>query len=163
LLATIIQILYFLPAAIVIIAAVASAIMPLIAAGMTPQMFMAGDMTTQSAQVFASQWALIWPALMTAMPLVIVGAILAILAWYMLPMAVLNYVAKKKFSAGFELGAIAKKSFTTDYFVAWLVAIVITIIVTAILSIIPIVGPAVAAFIIPVMTFSIFGQVYRRT
>jgi hypothetical protein len=162
LLATVIQILYFVPAAIVIGFAIASALVPLIAAGLSPEMFATGDMTTQSAQMMAAKWSVIWPALSAAMPLVIVGAILAILACYMLPMAVLNYVARKRFSAAFELGVIAKKSFTANYFVAWLVTIVLTILVTAILSIIPIIGPAIAAFIIPVMTFSIFGQVYRK-
>jgi hypothetical protein len=161
LVATVIQIIYFLPAIAVFVITLAGMLTTLMAAGITPEMLMTGDLSMQ----MMSKWNLIWSMMVGAVwavPALLVAVILALLAIYTLPIAILNYVAKKKFGAAFALGSVAKKAFTADYFVAWLITAVIVLVIRAILLLIPFIGSIIATFITAVMAYSIFGQVYKR-
>lgn len=163
--ATVIQVVYALPAIILLVAAFLSILGPLVAAGITPDMFVTADASTQSVNILANQWAVMGPILMGAVwavPLLIIGGLLGLLAAYLTPIAVLHYMSKKRFSAGFELGAITKKAFTGKYFIVWLLTAIFIGVVSAILSIIPFIGPAIAVFITSVTTYSLFGQIYKK-
>jgi len=108
-------------------------------------------------------WTLALPTLITLAPILLLGVILLCIAFYLTPIAVLNYVKTKKFSGAFDFSAVLKKAITGKYFVTWLVVIIVTGIVIAILSFIPILGPAIAIFIMGVFSYSLYGQVYRET
>ena len=88
--------------------------------------------------------------MITLAPILILGFILLLIAFYLTPIAVLNYVKTKKFSGAFDFSTVLKKAITGKYFVAWLVVIIVTGIVIAVLSFIPILGPAIAIFIMGV-------------
>jgi hypothetical protein len=115
-----------------------------------------------ASQLISQNWYLALPALMQAAPIIIVGFILFLIATYLAPIAVLNYLNTKKFGEAFDFSKITKKAFTGNYFVNWLIVVIITAIVTFILSIVPFVGPQIAFFITGVIGYSIYGQVLRK-
>jgi len=114
------------------------------------------------ASMISQNLPLILPTLIVTVPLFLVGLALLILASYMVPMAVLNYVKKNKFGAAFDLTTVLKKVFTGKYFVAWLITMIVTTVLVTILSFIPIVGTAAGIFISAVIYYSIFGQVFKE-
>jgi hypothetical protein len=101
-------------------------------------------------------------AIPTFGPGVMVGAILALVAAYITPVAVINYVQKNKFGDAFDFNLIFKKAFTQVYAVTWLVATVYAVVIAAILGLIPYVGGMVGSFIAGVTTFSLLGQAYYK-
>lgn len=113
-------------------------------------------------QLVSQNWAMAVPALITMAPIFLVGAILMLLAVYVSPIAVLNYIKNRKFSEAFNFKVVSKKVFTGKYFVVWLVAMIITAVLAAILSFIPIIGKGIAIFVAAVIYYSLYGQVYRE-
>jgi len=92
----------------------------------------------------------------------VVGLLLMLFAIYILPIAVLNYIASDKFGAAFEFGQVLRKAFSVSYFVAWIVAIVYSLLLAVILMWIPFIGAPIASFIGGVTAWTIFGQVYSE-
>lgn len=117
---------------------------------------------TVLGQNIAQNWVLAIPSLIAAAPIILLGFILMLIAIYLIPIAILNYIKTKRFSAAFELNSVFKKAFTGKYFVVWLAAIIITAIITIILSFIPIIGPGIAFFITGVIAYSLYGQIYKE-
>lgn len=76
-------------------------------------------------------------AFLSALPVFGTGfilfAILAIIACFLTPAAVLNYVSKNKFSAAFEISRICKKACTKKYFVAWVLGMLYMLVLMAIM------------------------------
>lgn len=114
------------------------------------------------SQLFSQNWYLALPLLVKLAPIMIVGFILLLIALYLTPIAVLGYVKTKKFSEAFNLNKVTKKAFTVDYFVVWIIALILTGIITAILLIIPWFGQSIAFFIAGVISYSLYGQIYRK-
>jgi len=77
---------------------------------------------------------------------------LLILAIYLIPAAVLNYIVQNRFGAAFDFSTIKKRAFKGEYFAAWFVGGVFSVAVAVILSFIPIIGYGIASFI-TMMTF----------
>ena len=150
LLATVITLIYAIPGIIVVLIGIGIAIVSLVST-------FAGAMTGMS-----QNWMSLLPVLITTAPLTLVGFILILIAAYISPMAILNYVRYNKFSSAFDFGAVLKKAFTGKYFMAWLITMVFGVILGTLLSFIPIVGMAAASFIASVISFSLFGQVFKE-
>lgn len=100
------------------------------------------------------------PALVAAIPFILLALLLAFLAAYVLPIAILSYLEKENFSEAFKIKKIFSKSFKINYFAVWLVSILASMILGALLNIIPILGRPAASFIVLVISFSLFGQIY---
>lgn len=161
----IIFLIYAIPAILVFLIGAGYAIGSLASAfmGTVPPEVLGETSPGVMRDLIQQNWTLVLPTLITLAPILILGFILLLIAFYLTPIAVLNYVKTKKFSGAFDFGLVFKKALTGKYFVAWLVVIILTGIVTAILSFIPVIGPAIAMFIMGVFSYSLYGQVYKET
>lgn len=95
----------------------------------------------------------------------LIGAILFIIIGYFVPLAILSYADKDKFSAGFDVSKIVKKAFTPEYFVRWLISIFIMMVFTVIAGLIPklsIVLTPIASFASMIIMFTLIGEVYNK-
>ena len=125
---------------------------------------MAGESSPELINQLVSQnWHLALPTLATLAPVLLIGGALAVLAQYMAPIAVLNYLKNRSFSKAFDIGAVLEKTFTMSYLKVWIVAAIVSVVVASLLSLIPSVGASIAVFVSGVMTYSMFGDVYRET
>lgn len=102
----------------------------------------------------------ILPMLLTAGPIVLIAMVLLVLTAYITPVATINYAMHNKFAKGFDIKVIFKKAFTVTYLVGWLVAMVYMFVLYGVLSIIPGVGTLLVSFIAAVTSYTIFGEVY---
>ena len=102
------------------------------------------------------------PTIIAILPIFLLGAVLLLIAFYLTPVAVLNYLKNGKFNKAFDMEYIVKKSLTMKYLGAWIVAGVITLIVTAILSLIPLIGAQIAFFVSGVISYSLYGSALRE-
>lgn len=168
LLSQIIALIYAIPAIIVLVIAFGFAIGSLVSTftGILPEGFMssmmAGQVTGETANILTQNWMLALPTIISVAPLVILGLILLLIAAYLSPIAVLNYLKNKKFSKAFDLSFVTSKAFKVNYLITWIVVGVIALILKAILSFIPWIGSAIAFFISGVIAYSLFGQVFRE-
>jgi len=168
--ALVIRIIYMIPAIAVILIGLGLAAGDIAGAilGMTMTPEVMSQLGTSEAasqqigQIIGSNWYLLLPVILKVAPILILGFILAAAAAFLTPMAVLNYVKNRKFSAAFELGKVLKKSLTGQYVLAWLAVLVLGAVLGTILSFIPILGPAIATFVVGVISFSLYGEVYRE-
>lgn len=91
----------------------------------------------------------------------VIGLLVLLLAAYLAPMAILNYVNTNEFGSAFS-GEVFRKAFTAEYLVAWIVAMVYQLVLLIILVWIPFIGPAIASFIGGVSAWTIFGLAYSE-
>ena len=91
--------------------------------------------------------------------------ILGILTFYVLPSAVLSFIHKGNFSAGFDFNIIFKKAFNVDYFTAWIFAMIVSIVLAFIGSMIPyvsiVLSPA-ASFIGSMISVTVIGARWAK-
>lgn len=168
--AIVVQIIYLIPAILVLLVGfglaigdISSVLLGQVATPEVIDQIEAGEITdAQIQQMFGENWYLMLPSILRVAPILIVGFILALVATFLTPIAVLNSAKKKRFSAAFELGTVIQKALTGKYVLAWLVVIVIGIILSAVLDFVPIVGPAISMFVIGVIGYSLYGQVYKE-
>jgi len=168
--ALVINAIYLIPAIVVILIAaglamgdIASALLGTVITPELMSQIRAGNAPPeQIGMILRQNWYLILPTIMKVAPIFLVGLLLALIASFLTPMAILNYVKNRRFSAAFDLGAVSRKALTGKYFVVWLVAIVLTIILGAILKFVPFLGSAISLFLVNVITYSLYGQVYRK-
>jgi len=107
-------------------------------------------------------WILMIPTLIVAAPILLLAFVLFLLASYVGPIAILNYVKTNKFSEAFNFSTVFKKTLNGKYFVVWLITIILIGIISAVLSWIPFIGKAIAYFLTAVIAFSIYGQIFRE-
>jgi NADH:ubiquinone oxidoreductase subunit 3 (subunit A) len=166
----IIKIIYFIPAFVVLAIAVGLAIgdvfSTLAGTVVTPDMMSqikSGTATNeQIGMILRQNWYLILPTIIKLAPIILVGLALALIASFLAPMAVLNYVKNKRFSAAFDLGTVFKKTLNGKYIVTWLMLVILGAVLGVVLAIIPILGAAIALFLLSVIGYSLYGQVYRE-
>jgi len=103
----------------------------------------------------------LWGYIINAPYLVIIVVFLIILALYLFPLAVLNYVKEDRFANAFNLKLIFKKAFTGRYFAARVFVALIFVVLSLLLNWIKILGPATVFYITGVISYSLFGQVYK--
>ena len=93
---------------------------------------------------------------------IIILLIIALLTAYITPMAIMAYVSNFNFGNAFNFGIVFKKAFTGKYLITWLLMLLYGIIGTAIFAFIPVVGGALAGFIVGVTAFTAYGEVYAE-
>ena len=114
----------------------------------------------------------------TMMPIFIIGVLLALLAAYLIPIAIMRYVVKYNFKDAFDFKPVFKKAFTGKYFVAILAILVYSIVVSLIVSalnlgfnainiqylalIFGIILNGLAGFIVLITSYTIIGEVYNK-
>jgi len=160
LLATVISIIYFLPALLLFITGAFSALAVVFSHINWSDLFNGNSAAV--SQTLSQNWTVIAPAIIAALPFIFLAVILALFAYYVIPAALMNFLNYNNFGKAFSLGEIFRKAFTSKYFVAWLLVLVIMVVISAVLSWIPYVGPAAASFIISVISYTVYGQVYRE-
>jgi len=152
-----ILVIYAIPAILVFLVGAGAAV-----SSLAGTFFASGSSPEAMSQLISQNWYMALPTLLEIAPIMILGFILLLIAFYLTPIAVLNYLKTKKFGEAFNFSKVTKKAFTADYFVVWIIALIITAIVTAILSIIPAIGPQIAFFITGVIAYSLYGQIFRK-
>ena len=95
-------------------------------------------------------------------PILLLAFLFALLAWYMLPMAVLNYVATNKFGSAFQFRKVLGMAFSGDYFLTWIIVLICSAIIAALLNLVLFIGLAVMFFVVGVFSYSLYGDVYRK-
>lgn len=101
----------------------------------------------------------------------IVVVVLALLALYILPMALTKYSSKEKFLDAFRLGEILKVGLTWKYFSAWIFSAIVFIVLALVLSWIRFnignveinLGNSFTNFLALVIGFTLFGRVYGES
>lgn len=123
---------------------------------------MTGQITEiQIQDWFAQNWTQFIPLFISAAPFLLLGAVLALLAIYIMPVAVLGWLKEGRFSAAFSW-KVVKKTVTMDYLVNWIVVGFLTMIVSALLGWIPFLGNGITMYVIGVFSYTVFAEVYER-
>lgn len=169
LVSVVIGIILFLPAALIILGTFGTVIMApalsMVFGGISPETWekiMTGQITDMQMQDwFAQNWTQFIPLLLSATPFLLLGAFLALLAYYISPVAILGWLKEGRFSAAFSWNAI-KKAVTLDYLVNWVVVGVLTMIVSALLGWIPLIGNGITMYVLGVFSFTVFANVYEQ-
>jgi hypothetical protein len=106
------------------------------------------------------------PTLMTVTPIALIGLVLLLIALYLTPIAVLNYIKTKSIGKAFDLQVIFKKVMTGKYMTVWVISGLISVILNgvlgAVLVAIPWLASAIAVFLSGVIGWSLFGQIFRE-
>lgn len=90
----------------------------------------------------------------------IVALLLGLLASYLLPSALMSFMANESLGAAFRFGDILKKALRKWYLITWILMGLYTLIIGLILSIIPLIGSVVGGFFIGVTAMTAFGELY---
>jgi hypothetical protein len=164
--AIIINIVYLIPAIVVLVIAAGLAVSDIagtIIGSQIASQISSGQATPEVVgQIFRQNWYLLMPIILQLAPLIILGALLALLAMFLTPMAILNYVKNKRLGAAFDLRTVTRKAFTSKYIVAWVLVSILYQVLGAILGFIPWLGPAIVLFVVGVIGYSLYGQVYKE-
>ena len=168
LVSVVIGIILFMPAALVLLGTFGTVIifpaLSMIFGGLSPETWnklMTGQITEMQIQDwFAQNWTRFIPLLMSATPLLLLGALLALLAYYISPVAVLGWLKEGRFSAAFSW-IVIKKAVTVDYLVNWIVVGILTMIVSAMLGWIPLIGNGITMYVLRVFSYTVFAEVYE--
>ena len=168
LVSVVIGIILFLPAALIILGTFGTVIMApalsMIFGGISPETWekiMTGQITDMQIQDWFSQnWTQFIPLVLGATPFLILGALLALLAYYISPVAILGWLKEGRLSAAFSWGII-KKAVTLDYLMNWIVVGVLTMIVSALLGWIPLIGNGITMYVLGVFSYTVFAEVYE--
>ena len=168
LLSCVIGLLYMIPSALIMIIGAGATIMSLVRTyvgriipiGMIEQIA-AGEISPKVLEpILQNTWGQAIPSLMNMAPIAIIAGLVAILAGYLIPMAILNYVNKGSFGKAFSMKEVFQKSFTAKYFVAWIVTILVFVVASAIFNWISILGIAATFYIANMIGFTLMGEAY---
>jgi hypothetical protein len=155
LLVVLIGIIYFLPAFFIILLAAASVLAVLFKSAFTMGFFTGPKMMMYNAS-------LIGPEIIRVVPWIILAGMLAIVAFYVLPMAFVGFVSTGRFADAFEFGKIFRKCFSGKYLGTWLIAVLVHIFLMAAIGWIFWIGPAFVMFTTGVFAYTLFGQVNKE-
>lgn len=114
------------------------------------------------ARIVESNWAAVIPLILKFVPIMVLGAVLVLIAFYLIPAATLAFLDKKRFTAAFNLPLVFKKAFTVHYFLVILVLMGIWMIGAMITRFLPIIGGAILFFISGVIGYSLLGEAYKK-
>lgn len=166
LLSSVITVVYFIPSILILLIGAIAIFTSLVVNFISTNTFEAiikGQASPSLIQEIIQQnWTTMLPSLLAILPIFLLALLLGVLAFYLIPVATLSYINTNDFGQSFNLTRVLKKAFRSKYFGAWLIALVITLVLGGILHFIPIVGNAMAYFISGVISYSIYGQVYKE-
>lgn len=111
--------------------------------------------------IVQENWHLVIPAIFKSAPIFMVAFLVVLFTIYILPMAIVHYIAKGGFNSAFQMSEITRRAFTSEYLIAWLVVVVLKL-VSSPLALIPWIGAAARQFLIWMVAYNIYGQVYKK-
>ncbi|MFH1332004.1 MAG: DUF4013 domain-containing protein [archaeon] len=155
-----ISIIYFLPALVIFLIGFASVLAAILRVVNFTD-FITGNQAAIS-QAISQNVASIMPNLVFAVPFLVIAVLFVVLAAYVVQSAILNFLAYNSFGKAFAFGEVFRRAFTGKYFVAWILVCLISLVAILIFNWIPWVGPAVMYFTANVISYTIFGQVYKE-
>ena len=167
--AVLIGIILFLPAALVLIGTLGSVIIypavSMILGGLPIETYndlMTGTITeTQMQDWFAQNWTQFIPLFINATPFLLFGALLAALAFYIMPAALLTWLKEDRFSAAFSW-KVVKMTATWDYLVNWLIVGYLGGLVSSLLGWVPFLGTGITMYVSGVFSYTVFAVLYER-
>ncbi|MFH1473629.1 MAG: DUF4013 domain-containing protein [Candidatus Aenigmatarchaeota archaeon] len=117
-------------------------------------------------EIFSQNWMQMLPTLLSmsaiVIPMILLGLLLMLVAVFLSPIGILNYIKTKKFGKAFDLNLVTKKAFKSKYVLAWLVSVIIAMVLKSVLILWlgPWIGSAATFFISSTIAFSLFGQLF---
>ncbi|KHO45387.1 MAG: hypothetical protein QS98_C0011G0082 [archaeon GW2011_AR3] len=167
---TVITVIYMLPALIIAMIGSATFLVSLfrtyvgtiVPIDMVKEFAAGGGDAAALEAILRQNWYQAVPAVMAFAPILLLAFLFALLAWYMLPMAVLNYVATNKFGSAFQFRKVLGMAFSGDYFLTWIIVLICSAIIAALLNLVLFIGLAVMFFVVGVFSYSLYGDVYRK-
>jgi len=169
LMAAIIGIILFLPAVLVLFGTVGGVVfspaMSLIFGGVpmeTWDKLAAGQITDMQIQDwFAQNWTQFIPLLTNAVPFLLVGVMLGLVAYYLLPAALLGWLKEDRLGAAFSM-KVVRTAASLDYLVNWLVVGFLGGIVSTLVGWVPILGVGVKMYVNGVFSYTVYAEIYER-
>jgi hypothetical protein len=110
---------------------------------------------------FAQNWTKIMPFFISALPFLLLGAVLALLTLYIMPGTVLGWLKEDRFSAAFSWKNL-KKTLTMDYLVNRIVVGLLVMITSALLGWIPFIGSGITMYVTGVFSYTVLAEVFER-
>lgn len=147
LLSVIIGIIYALPLILAVVIFAFPLIKAAIAAGVTSQAGLISMITSSMG------------GMMGTIGLI---AVLLLFIAYIVPSAVLHYIAADKFGEAFKFGSVLKKAFSGNYCVAWIVGMVYSSVLGYAVGFIPYAGSAISGFVSGVTMYSLLGEAFKE-
>ena len=122
----------------------------------------AGQMTElQMEDWFAESFTQLIPLFAKAVPLLLFGGLLAALAFYLIPFALLAWLKEDSFSAAFSWSNL-KKTMTLDYLVNWLIVGYLGGLLSSLLGWVPFLGMGITMYVTGVFSYTVFAELYER-
>jgi uncharacterized membrane protein YraQ (UPF0718 family) len=111
---------------------------------------------------FAQNWTQFIPLLTNAVPFLILGVILAAVAYYIMPAALLGWLKEDRFGAAFSWKTL-RITTTLDYLVNWLIVGFLGGIVSSLLGWIPFLGMGITMYARGIFSYTVYSEIYERT
>lgn len=103
-------------------------------------------------------WTQFLPLIVNATPFLILGGIIAGLAMYIMPAAILGWLNEGKFSAAFSWDSL-KMTTTLDYLVNWLIVGYLGGLISSLVGWVPWVGSGISLYVTGVFSYTVFSQI----
>jgi len=110
---------------------------------------------------FAESFTQLIPLFAKAVPLLLFGGLLAALAFYLIPFALLAWLKEDSFSAAFSWSNL-KKTMTLDYLVNWLIVGYLGGLLSSLLGWVPFLGMGITMYVTGVFSYTVFAELYER-
>jgi hypothetical protein len=120
-----------------------------------------GQFNTAMAQIIYGNWNLISSLFVLVAPFFVIAGLVALMAGYVMPMALLEWINTKKAGSAFS-GKVLRKAFTGEYLVNWFVVMVLSVIIGFFLGFIPFLGAGLTLYVTQVFSYTVLGEVYRK-
>jgi len=167
--AVILGIILFLPAALVLLGTLGTVIiapaLSIIIGGLpinTWDDLVAGKITDIEMQHWLAQnWQKFIPLLTNAAPLLLLGVLLGLVAFYIMPAAILGWLKEDRLGAAFSMKTL-RLTATLDYLVNWLIVGYLIGLVNTLLQWIPILGVGITMYVGGVFSYTVFSEIYER-
>jgi len=124
--------------------------------------YAAGQMTDiQMEDWFAQNWTEFIPVFTKAVPLLLLGGLLAALAFYIIPASLLAWQKEGRLSAAFSWETV-KTTMTLDYLVNWLIVGYLGGVLTSLLGWVPFLSTGITMCVSGVFSYTVFAELYER-
>jgi hypothetical protein len=110
---------------------------------------------------FAKNWTQFIPLFTNAAPFILLGALLGVVAFYIMPAAILGWFKEGRIGAAFS-GDTLKTTLTLDYLVNWLIVGFLTGIMSTVVGWVPILGVGIKMYVNGVFSYTVYSTVFQR-
>ena len=166
LVAAIIGLILFLPAIAVLLGTVGTVLMSpalsILLGGLpieTTDAILKGTITELQMEDWITQnWTQFIPLIVNATPFLMFGGLLAALALYIMPAAILGWLSEDSISAAFSWKSL-KMTTTLDYLVNWLIVGYLGGLLGSLVGWIPFIGTGISLYVTGVFSYTVFSQI----